>query len=208
MSLLSPRNSVVLADDISPAGWSNTNFSQDYADDWSDQFAAQQQALLNQSLSEERSNNVVQLDVYRTDDSRRANTAALPIAIQSNWFEWQRAALGENSKRRIATFAAEREGWLGEGTHPLTQRSLNDFLTFWRLIAHAASEPEFALAPTGHLQAEWHRDWRHHLEILFLGDGRVRYSALFGKNTHCGECGVGKLKDVILSLSSRLLRPE
>lgn len=134
------------------------------------------------------------------------STEALPPALEDNWIALALSGLSERAYERIQILARKPEGWRGSSSKPLRSDSLGDFLTFWNIVRPYAKEPEFALTPRGHIQAEWHKSWKRHLELEFVGNGRVFYG-LFDKNSvHEGVGGLEELCGILQSRGSKPLR--
>jgi hypothetical protein len=117
-------------------------------------------------------------------DASKNLTETNPVALSDNWTGLALSGLSDPTYDRIVELANTGPG--SRRIRPLSSRSLRLFLAFWRKVRHHAREPELVLCPSGHLQAEWHRNWRRHLEIEFCEDGHVFYGLFNGDRVHEG----------------------
>lgn len=139
-------------------------------------------------------------------EQRKETLETLLLAIEANWNRLAFSGISEPSYQRLLRLAKKKAGWRGVGSQPLSTVSLRRFLEFWKLVRQTASEPEFALAPNGNLQVEWHKNRRRHLDIEF-GEGFLVYYGLFdGSSVHEGAETVAQLVNMLVSRPSKPLR--
>ena len=86
-------------------------------------------------------------------------------------------------------------GWNNHGGLPLKSSSVKDFYIFWNKIKdmRLTVEPEFAPGGDGSLNVEWHKDWKHHLEIEFRGGSVCFYMLADGRSEHQGRTSINDL---------------
>ena len=132
----------------------------------------------------------------------RSTTAAVPEPIVANWRAIYRSSFSESTYLRLLHLAGLGENWNGPGSRPLTSISIGRFLEFWQGVSSQAAEPELVLTVSGTLQAEWHKNSTHFLEIDFAADKHETcYFALFDGRRATIE-GSAKLDDIIEICSS------
>lgn len=130
---------------------------------------------------------------------------SLPAAIRDNWNGLFVSKLSEAAYERLRIIASQEEGWRGAHSLSLRSSSLRNFLQFWENVQFTAAEPEFALAPNGYIQAEWHRNWKKHLEIEFCENEMCYYGLCDGNSIHEGRATVSELVSLILLRRSKPL---
>ena len=132
----------------------------------------------------------------------RSTTGAVPEPIVANWRAIYRSSFSESTYLRLLHLAGLGENWNGPGSRPLTSISIGRFLEFWQGVSSQAAEPELVLTVSGTLQAEWHKNSTHFLEIDFAADKHeICYFALFDGRRATIE-GSAKLDDIIEICSS------
>ena len=110
----------------------------------------------------------------------------LPPAIEENWNRIGLSRLSQESYQKLRRIARKEAGWRGPGSDRLTSESLRGFLDFWKLVRAVAVEPEFAITPAGHIQAEWYKGQRKHVDIEFTGGELAFYGLFDGRSVHEG----------------------
>jgi hypothetical protein len=133
-------------------------------------------------------------------------TASLPGAIQQNWMRLARSGIRQEAYERLLAFAAAPSVTTAVDTRPLHAQSLRYFLDFWEMVKGKAREPDLVLSPSGTLQAEWHLNWRKHLEIEFCEDGRAHFGLFSGKTVYEGYDGVTSIAKMLLERDDQPLK--
>jgi hypothetical protein len=131
-------------------------------------------------------------------------TGATPETIVKNWQLLATSGLSEQSFLFILRLARKKSGWRGSGSKPLEASSLSNFLKFWDKVSEYATEPEFALAPNGNIQAEWYKDERHFLELKFTPHNMIFFGFFDGDKVYEGRT---EPDDIIKILSSKEFKP-
>ena len=128
-----------------------------------------------------------------------------PNAIRSNWFEL--AALPEEVFSSLYRDASLRESAKDGGFERLSPEALESFLEFWALIRDTASAPVPSITPKGYVFAEWYKDEKNCLAMMFDHSGQAFYS-LFNDNRPCeGYEGRKDFPEIANMLSARSNNP-
>lgn len=126
-----------------------------------------------------------------------ARTGALPEAIVANWWAIYRSSFSESTYLRLLHLAGLSEGWNGPDSRSLMPISLGRFLSFWQRVLAQAKEPELVLTVSGTLQAEWHKNSTHFLEIDFSADKRETCYFALSDGPRATIEGRAKLDDLV-----------
>lgn len=144
------------------------------------------------------------VDVQKPSTPTLGNTGVAPESIINNWQLLATSNFSEQSYLFILKLARKKEGWRGPGSRPLNASSLSNLLKFWNKISAHATEPEFALAPDGNIQAEWYKDERHFIEIKFTPLNMISFGLFYGDKV---LEGIAAPNDIIAILSSHAFKP-
>ncbi len=120
-------------------------------------------------------------------------TNAVPESIKGNWDRILESGLPDSTYAQLLGAAEEAAGSAIQSE--LREGSLRTFLSFWDAVRSIAPEPSLALTPDGNLIAEWRKDSKHHVDVVFKSDGLVLYGIFLGKMVSEGRGTVERLVD-------------
>lgn len=130
----------------------------------------------------------------------------LPEAIKRNWSRFAHSGLDEQAFAKLQRMASREAGWRGPGSLSLRASALKSFLSFWGHVRESASMPQFALLPTGHLQALWTSSRGQRMDLEFTGDSRVYFGLLSGRRRVEGVESLTSLAKILLAHPEKPLR--
>jgi hypothetical protein len=130
----------------------------------------------------------------------------LPEAISANWSRLAHVPLDQEAFDKLCRMAARQPGWRGAGSRPLRASALKHFIDFWSEVSPSAATPQFALLPTGHLQALWTNDKRQRMDLEFTEDSRVYFGILNGRRRLEGVELISSLTKILLAHPGNPLR--
>lgn len=149
---------------------------------------------------------VLMVDPFAEEGRISPALEALPDAVRDNWNRLAVSELTEQSYATITKLAHKGTGWRGAGSLPLSAGSLRAFLDFWQQIKEHAKEPELTMTPRGNLVAEWHKNWRRHLDIEFRAGGFALYGLFDGQSLHEGRDTISGLARFLMYRERKPLR--
>ncbi|MEQ9329150.1 MAG: hypothetical protein RJQ21_17850 [Rhodospirillales bacterium] len=129
----------------------------------------------------------------------------LAQSIEENWQRLASSNIDIDLFKRILMFSSMSDGWRGEGSKALSPKSLKTFLEFWRDVNCKAKKPNIALSPRGNVYAEWHKSWKKHLDIEFMGDGSALFGLLDGASIVEGRETVNNIVSLVLNRKEKPL---